>query len=101
MDWGRAYEPGGRTSPTDPQHLQAFLAAGYRTGMRKGEILHLTWNKVVLKNRLIRLEASATKEEAAKTIPIGEEFLKVLKRIPKGILQDHCWERIFSNIGSM
>lgn len=58
---------------------------GYWTGMRKGEILNLTWEKVDMKAGLIRLEASDTKESAAKIVPIGPELRGVLQGLPRGI----------------
>lgn len=58
------------------RHLKGILAAAYYTGMRKGEILHLTWDKVDFKNRLIRLEASDTKDKEPRTIPIAMSFWK-------------------------
>jgi integrase len=68
-----------------PRHLQDILIMGYWTGMRKGEILPLTWNKVDLRERFARLEASDTKEEKPKTVPLGEEVIKMLTGRPIGI----------------
>jgi integrase len=68
-----------------PEHLQDILVMGYWTGMRKGEILNLTWDKVDMKNRFIHLESSDTKEGAGKTIPIGDEVNKALNRLPRGL----------------
>jgi integrase len=74
-----------------PKHLQDILAMGYWTGMRKGEIISLTWDKIDVKERLIRLEASDTKEAKSKTVPIGEEVLKVLNRLPRPIHGGHVF----------
>ena len=51
-----------------PKHLKDILVIAYWTGMRKGEILNLTWNKVNLKDRIISLEAEDIKEGKAKTV---------------------------------
>jgi integrase len=67
------------------KHLQGILSMGYWTGMRKGEIINLTWDKVDLKGRLIRLHASDTKEKESKAVPVGDELFKVLSRIPTPI----------------
>ncbi|MFC1494649.1 tyrosine-type recombinase/integrase, partial [Thermodesulfobacteriota bacterium] len=61
-------------------HLKDILIMAYWTGMRKGEILKLTWDKVDLIGRMIRLEAKDTKEGKAKNIPISDEVYKVLTR---------------------
>jgi integrase len=61
------------------KHLKPILLTGYYTGMRKGEILNLTWNRVDLRNRVIRLEAGDTKDNEARNIPICDELFYILK----------------------
>ena len=70
-----------------PIHLKGILSMAYYTGMREGEILSLTWDKVDLKNRLIQLEAMDTKDKEPRDIPICDELYEALKNIPKAI---HC-----------
>jgi integrase len=65
-----------------PQHTKAILATGFYTGMRKGEILGLTWDKVDLKNRLIRLEAKDTKDNEPRNAPICDELYRLLISLP-------------------
>ena len=48
--------------------------------MRKGEILNLTWERIDLKSRMIRLEPEDTKEGQAKTVPICDEVYRVLTK---------------------
>lgn len=74
-----------------PIHTRAILATGYLTGMRRGEILNLTWDKVDLKKRVIRLEAKDTKDREARQIPICEALYIVLNSIPKAIHDDHVF----------
>ncbi len=74
-----------------PRHLQQILSTAYYTGMRKGEILKLTWDKVDLKERFVCLDASDTKDREARKIPICEELCKVLKSIPRDILDNHVF----------
>lgn len=66
-------------------HIKAILTMGYYTGMRKGEILNLTWDKVDLKNRMIHLEASDTKDHEARRIPICNELYEMLQSLPNRI----------------
>jgi len=74
-----------------PKHLKDILVIAYWTGMRKGEILNLTWNKVNLKDRIISLEAEDTKEGKAKTVPIGDKLHAVLSKIPRSIHDSHVF----------
>lgn len=48
---------------------QCIVETAYYTGMRRKEILSLRWNKVELKNKIIKLEAKATKDNEPRTIP--------------------------------
>lgn len=66
-------------------HLKKIIATAYFTGMRKGEILKLTWNKVDLNDRLIHLEAGDTKDREARDIPICDELYGYLQNIPNKI----------------
>jgi len=59
-------------------HTKDILILAYWTGMRAGEIRKLTWDKVDLKNRSIRLKADDTKEKKGKEIPIGERVFEML-----------------------
>ena len=72
-----------------PLHVKSIVAIAVHTGMRKAEILSLTWDKVDMKNRLIRLEASDTKDREARKIPISDELHGILKSIPKAIHDNH------------
>ncbi len=66
-------------------HTMAIIATGYYTGMRRGEILSLTWNKVDLANRVIRLDAEDTKDREARNIPICDELYQILHALPNRI----------------
>jgi len=74
-----------------PQHLRPILIMAYHTGMRKGEILNLTWDKVDMKKRLIHLEAKDTKDREKRSIPIFDELHKTLNAIPKAIHDKHVF----------
>ncbi|MCJ7545962.1 MAG: site-specific integrase [Deltaproteobacteria bacterium] len=74
-----------------PPHTMAILAAAFYTGMRRGEILPLTWGKVDLRNRTIRLEATDTKDKEARTIPICDELYTILSKLPRNIHDNHVF----------
>ncbi len=66
-------------------HLKPILYTAYYTGMRKGEIVNLTWDRVDLKNKIIRLEASDTKDNQARAIPICKELFSILQSLSNRI----------------
>ncbi len=53
----------------------------YLSGMRRGEILNLTWRNVCLKKRLITLHATETKESKAKRVPIHRDLVPLFDRL--------------------
>ena len=65
-----------------PVHTRPIFITGYLTGMRRGEITNLTWDRVDLANRLIRLTAAMTKERKPKTVPISKTLRSVLMQLP-------------------
>lgn len=79
-----------------PQHTRAILATGFYTGMRRGEILCLTWNKVHLKSRVIQLEAEDTKDNEPRNIPISNELYEILiahpTRLQEAIGDNHVFQ---------
>ena len=76
-------------------HLKSILATGYYTGMREGEILSLTWDKVSLQDRIIRLKAEDTKDKESRIIPIGDDLYSILegqfRTVPKDPQETHVF----------
>ncbi len=68
-----------------PLFTKRVLATAFYTGMRKGEILNLTWDKIDLKNRFIRLESEDTKDKEPRRVPICDELYEILKSVPAAI----------------
>src|SRR5437899_3195281 len=64
-------------------HLQTVNLMAYQTGMRCGEILNLTWERVDLKAGLIRLRAEDTKTNEARLVPLTTELTARLKDLYK------------------
>jgi integrase len=60
-----------------PDYLKGVLTMGYWTGMRKAEILGLTWDRVDLFNRLIFLERCKNGED--RTLTLNEELLEMMQ----------------------
>jgi integrase len=67
-----------RMLEVSPNYLKPVLQCAYHTGMRKGEILGLTWDRVDLKAEFIRLKGVDTKIGEARSIPIGRELRQEL-----------------------
>ena len=55
-------------------HTRAIIATAYFTGMRRGEILLLTWDKVDLKNRIIRLGQGTQRIERLVTFQFVKNY---------------------------
>ncbi len=72
-------------------HIRWVLSTAFYTGMRRGEILSLTWEKVDLEKRIIHLEAGDTKDREPRTIPICNELLEVLRGIPRALHDNHVF----------
>ena len=70
-----------------PEHLKGVIAMGYHTGMRRGEILGLTWDRVDLVGRWIHLDARHTKDQEPRRVPINAELLEMLKTIPARVAE--------------
>lgn len=61
-------------------YLRDFIILAVQTGMRRGELLNLTWDRVDFANATIRLEAGQTKTGKSRTIPLNADAIKALKR---------------------
>jgi integrase len=74
-----------RLMDNSPPYLKPIIATGYYSGMRTSEILNLTWDKIDLKNRIINLEASDTKDNEFRIIPICESLAIILGKIIRAV----------------
>jgi len=82
------------------EHTRVLIAMGYYTGMRRGEILSLTWDKVDLVERMIRLEAGDTKDNEARNIPIGDKLYEIFVSLPNRIQKTNQDNHVFQYKGS-
>lgn len=77
--------------PELPLHLRPVVAMAFWTGMRRGEVLNLTWDKVNLKKRMIHLGSEDTKEGQSKRVPVSKTLKAILKNIPQAIHDNHVF----------
>ena len=65
-----------------PPYLKGVITLAYETGMRKEEILSLTWDQIDLQGKTIRL--ADTKSGEKRTIPISTIMNNVLRLLAMG-----------------
>jgi integrase len=62
-----------------PAWYAPIVQVAYYSGMRRGEILGLTWKRVNLKTRMIYLGPDEVKERNWKRVPIHQELVSILE----------------------
>lgn len=70
-----------KISGRDRKHLKSLILFAANTGMRRGEILKLTWNFVNLEHGYIVLPFEITKTESERIVPILEELKPLLEEM--------------------
>ena len=70
-------------------YLKPIVITALNTGMRKSEILYLTWDRVDLKNRLILLDK--TKNGERREIPVNDTLYQVLSEMVRNIKTDYVF----------
>ena len=62
-----------------PDYLRPVAAFGYMFGWRHSEILGLTWDKVDLKNGIVRLNPGETKNREGRTVYLDEDLKEIFR----------------------
>ena len=76
-------------------HLKPIVLTAYYTGMRRGEIIKLTWDRVDLNKGFVRLTAGMTKTSDARAVPLHPKVLSMLRQLPRGLYE----KRVFLKDG--
>ncbi len=63
------------------QHLRPLIIAAVDTGMRKGELLSLTWKDIDFVSRTINVRALTTKTLTSRIVPISDRLFTELTRL--------------------
>ena len=71
------------------KEIRPIIITALNTAMRKSEILHLTWDRVDLKNRIILLDK--TKNGERREIPINQTLYDALSGITRHIKCDYVF----------
>ncbi len=74
-----------------PLHVRPVVIVGYYLGMRKSEVIELTWKEVDLKAGFIRLGGPRTKNKCARSIPIHPRVKEILEALPRALHTDRVF----------
>lgn len=66
-----------------PERLRPLILFLYWTGCRIGEARKVTWEQVDLDRRQIALRNDQTKNEEGRILPLPDELVETLERVPK------------------
>jgi integrase len=83
-----------------PREIRPVVTFAYYTGWRKEEVLALTWDRVDLQARTVRLDPGTTKNDEGRLIYLDGELFDTLMTVKheRDLLYPHCAE-VFHRIG--
>ena len=65
-------------------HIHRVIVTAIHTGLRKSELLGLTWNNVNFEHRLVTVEAAYAKNREARSVPMSSRLTQTLQTIRIG-----------------
>jgi integrase len=74
-----------------PLHIRPIVEIAYFIGLRRGEIINLTWPEVDLQRGFIRLPAGMTKTDQGRSVPIHPRVKNTLEALPRGLHTDRLF----------
>ncbi|EJD6083645.1 site-specific integrase [Providencia rettgeri] len=73
--------------------MKDLVSIALLTGMRRNEILSLSWKSIDIERRIAHVTADNAKSKRARPVPLNDDAIRILEGIPR----DH--ELVFSNNG--
>jgi integrase len=64
-------------------YLHTIVVLAIVSGMRRSEIMNLTWDKIDLKRSVVTLQPEDTKNNEARAVPLSQHVLQMLKGLEK------------------
>lgn len=64
-----------------PNYLKPVVTVAYMTGWRRAEILNLQWNRVNIKEGIVRLEPGETKNDDGRTLYMEPELWELIEEL--------------------
>lgn len=68
-----------------PDYIKSVVKLTIDTGMRRGEILKLTWGMIDLKEWGIRLIPEICKTKEGRFVPLNLALVEMFKAMPRGL----------------
>ena len=72
-------------------YLRDFIVLGVQTGMRRGELVRLRWDRIDLEQGFINLRAEDTKAEKPRSIPLNDAATQCLVRRQEARTNDYVF----------
>ncbi|MBI5968678.1 MAG: site-specific integrase [Deltaproteobacteria bacterium] len=74
-----------------PLYIRPIVEIAYFMGLRRAEIINLTWPEVDLQKGFIRLAPERTKTDQKRVIPIHPKVAESIKKLPRGLHTDRVF----------